>query len=227
MSKEGRFGKIYECMFERSLAGSGSHIIAIMAYIIAKKSQDGIINLQPKILAGVIGDTPERMQEAIDFLCQPDDQSENTAEEGRRLLRVGPYAYRVVSHEKYRNMGKLADDREDAAERQRRSRAARSEPEVAAEKTEATTKEPPPPKFTPPTREELNLAAAKIGLPDTEVTKFVLHYSTNGWKVGRNKMVSWPHALAKWKIRWQEDGGVAKLTPEEEKNKPWWTPPEG
>lgn len=59
-------------------------------------------------------------------------------------------------------------------------------------------------RFKPPTREELNLEAAKIGLPDSEVDKFVNHYASVGWKVGKNPMKSWPHALGGWKARWQE-----------------------
>jgi hypothetical protein len=69
----------------------------------------------------------------------------------------------------------------------------------------APSNEPrPSTRFKPPTREELNLEAAKIGLPDSEVDKFVNHYAAVGWKVGRNPMKSWPHALAGWKARWQE-----------------------
>lgn len=63
------------------------------------------------------------------------------------------------------------------------------------------------PKFVPPTREELDLEAAKIGLPPNEVDAFVGYYGANGWKVGRNPMKSWPHALAGWAARWRERNG--------------------
>ena len=62
-------------------------------------------------------------------------------------------------------------------------------------------------RFVPPTREELNLEAEKIGLPSTEVDKFVAHYGANGWRVGKNPMKSWPHALAGWVSRWKEHQG--------------------
>lgn len=67
-----------------------------------------------------------------------------------------------------------------------------------------SAQEKPSTRFKPPTREELNLEAAKIGLPDSEVDKFVNHYASVGWKVGKNPMKSWPHALGGWKARWQE-----------------------
>jgi hypothetical protein len=59
-------------------------------------------------------------------------------------------------------------------------------------------------RFVPPTREELNLEAAKIGLPGTEVDKFVAYYASNGWRVGKVPMKSWPHALTGWASRWRE-----------------------
>lgn len=59
-------------------------------------------------------------------------------------------------------------------------------------------------RFVRPTREELSLEAAKIGLPEAEVTKFVLHYESNGWKVGKTPMKSWTHSLAGWATRWRE-----------------------
>jgi uncharacterized protein YdaU (DUF1376 family) len=58
--------------------------------------------------------------------------------------------------------------------------------------------------FVKPSREEMNLHAAKIGLPSTEVDAFVNYYESNGWKVGKNKMVSWKSAMSGWRTRWEE-----------------------
>jgi len=54
-------------------------------------------------------------------------------------------------------------------------------------------------RFEKPSREQLELQAAKIGLPLAEVDKFLNHYESNGWKVGKNPMKSWTHALSNWK----------------------------
>lgn len=59
-------------------------------------------------------------------------------------------------------------------------------------------------KFVPPSRDELNQEAQKIGLPDSEVEKFVNYFGSNGWKVGRNPMKSWPHALRTWAANYKE-----------------------
>ncbi len=60
-------------------------------------------------------------------------------------------------------------------------------------------------RFAPPTREELDLESAKIGLPSVEVDKFVAYFGSNGWMVGRNKMKSWQHALNNWRLRWETE----------------------
>lgn len=61
-----------------------------------------------------------------------------------------------------------------------------------------------PGRFKKPTIEELNLHAATVGLPASEVEKFFNHYESNGWRVGRNPMKSWQAALVNWRTRSQE-----------------------
>lgn len=63
-----------------------------------------------------------------------------------------------------------------------------------------------------PSEEEVLLQAAKIGLPEREARKFFNYYESNGWKVGRVKMVSFTNALAGWKLRYEERVGVAGQT---------------
>ena len=75
------------------------------------------------------------------------------------------------------------------------------------DQTENTHKAPKGDRFMPPTREQLDLEAAKVGLPANEVDAFVGYYGANGWKVGRNPMKSWSHALAGWAARWRERNG--------------------
>lgn len=67
-------------------------------------------------------------------------------------------------------------------------------PEGKESEAKATTT-----KFKKPTIAELELHAAKIGLPNEEVDKFLNYYESNGWRVGRNPMKSWEHALVNWK----------------------------
>ena len=57
---------------------------------------------------------------------------------------------------------------------------------------------PPCVRFQKPTVEELTAEAVKIGLPLPEVDKFLNYYESNGWKVGKNSMKSWPAAMKGW-----------------------------
>lgn len=67
----------------------------------------------------------------------------------------------------------------------------------------------PPPKqpkkkFTKPTVEEAKTYGTEIELPEPESESFWNYYESNGWKVGRNPMVSWHHAMANWKKNWRQ-----------------------
>lgn len=46
-----------------------------------------------------------------------------------------------------------------------------------------------------------------ICLPEREARKFWAHYESNGWKVGKNPVVSLMGAMVGWKMRWEERGG--------------------
>lgn len=71
-----------------------------------------------------------------------------------------------------------------------------SSPEIQKEKIPAKRKV-----FQKPTVEQVADKMAET-LPITVATKeaitFVNYYEANGWKVGRNKMQSWPHAVGGW-----------------------------
>lgn len=61
-----------------------------------------------------------------------------------------------------------------------------------------------------PTLEAVKLQAAKSGLPDTEAMKFWNYYESNGWRVGKNPMRSWTHAMANWKRHWEEHRALSR-----------------
>lgn len=77
------------------------------------------------------------------------------------------------------------------------------------DKTEKTLADKPPiSRFQKPTLEQLNTEAALIGLSATEVDKFWNYYESNGWKVGKNPMKSWPAALRNWWSRVRDVSGL-------------------
>lgn len=70
--------------------------------------------------------------------------------------------------------------------------------------TEEQGADAPVSKFKKPSLDEVKLAGDKGGLPEAEAVKFFNYYESNGWKVGRNPMRSLPHAIANWRVRWEE-----------------------
>ena len=81
------FGKVFASMFTGSMCGAGSHVFAVMTYVIANmqpnRERVEYVRLNSKFLATVIGEEESRIQAAIDFLCSPDPQSNSPGEKGR------------------------------------------------------------------------------------------------------------------------------------------------
>lgn len=63
-----------------------------------------------------------------------------------------------------------------------------------------------PSRFVSPDFPTVKLQAAKIGLSETEAEHFFNYYESNGWRVGKNPMRSWTHALTNWKLNQQNYG---------------------
>lgn len=123
------YGKFFSSTFTGSMYGSGSDVFAMWGYVIAN-TVDSMVELNPVMLAAVMGSTVERCEAAIQYLCSPDPKSRNEAEGGRRLIREGQYQYRVTNHEVYRAIRNEDERREYNREKQRESRARRVKADV-------------------------------------------------------------------------------------------------
>lgn len=98
------YGKHFESLYRGSMVGAGSDVFAVWGYVIAN-TRRSYVELNPKYLAVVIGESEERMAKAIEWLCQPDPRSTNGKDfEGRRLVKEGTYQYKVPNWELYRRM---------------------------------------------------------------------------------------------------------------------------
>jgi hypothetical protein len=121
------FGKLYAKTFTGSMFGAGPGRYAVWSYCIANAlPPEGIVELNPQLLAPMIGMTEQDVAEAIDYLCSPDPRSRTPDDEGRRLRHVAAFEYRLVNFVAHRNG--TDDDARRAywAERQRAHRAAAS-----------------------------------------------------------------------------------------------------
>lgn len=113
------WAKIHESMFEGSMFGKNALVQAVWIYCIVKASRrDALVELNPEKLASQFDSTKDAVREAIDFLCSPDPDSRTKTEEGRRLIRLDEYTYKVVNLDRYQSMRQDAEhEREMVAKR--------------------------------------------------------------------------------------------------------------
>lgn len=74
--------------------------------------------------------------------------------------------------------------------------------------------------FAPPGLEEVvaYMTDQNGKSPDIEAKKFISHYSSNGWMVGKNKMKNWRGAVGGWILRNPETEKNGKLGTSEARN---------
>lgn len=217
------YGKIYPSLYSGSMVGAGPMVFALWPFIIcnARPDEGSLIDLNPIVLSAIFGATTEEVTKAIDYLCRSDPNSKTDTLDGKRLIKKGPMTYFVVNLEKYR----FADDptrRKDywREYKQKRRKEIDNVHSGQVDKcgmsfhadadADACTKNDIKPHikvFRPPTQEEANLQASKIGLPRSEAEKFIAFYESKGWMVGKSKMRSWVSAMSGWRVRWQERNG--------------------
>lgn len=105
------FGKFFASTFTGSMMASGAEVFAVWGYVIAH-AVESRVELNPRLLAAVIGSPVDRIEKAIETLCSPDPVSRNKEHDGRRMIREGEFQYFVTGHQKYRQMRDEADRRE-------------------------------------------------------------------------------------------------------------------
>lgn len=103
-------------MYSGSMVGAGAMAFALMPYCIANARPDEncAVDLNPQVLAAVFGESKENVQSAINYLCSPDPLSRSQELDGRRLIHVGPgpFRYKVVNLQKYRDDAVAGERRE-------------------------------------------------------------------------------------------------------------------
>jgi hypothetical protein len=92
-------------MYTGSMIGSGAAVFAVMGYVIANtNSRSSLVELNPALLAFIIGEPETAIVAAIEKLCATDAKSRQKVEDGRRLIRRGEFEYFVVNFRHYRDL---------------------------------------------------------------------------------------------------------------------------
>lgn len=110
-------------MFTGSMVGAGSNVFAVWSYVLSH-TRDGLVEINPTLLAFYIGASEGEIIDSIRFLCNPDPKSRSKECEGRRMIPatddgefpegydVQTLTYRVVNFERYRALRSEEDRRE-------------------------------------------------------------------------------------------------------------------
>lgn len=183
------FTKLFSSITESTIWSEPDHIRLTWITMLAMADRKGRVWAAIPGLANRARVTIPQVEEAILRFMSPDTYSRTPENEGKRI-EVIEGGWRLLNYEKYRE---IKDD-ESVLESKRKYINGRRQAEKTA--THALGKKPD--KLSRPTLEQAKLSGAKIGLSDFECEKFFNYYEANGWRVGKNHMKSWPHALANW-----------------------------
>ncbi|MDO9541482.1 MAG: hypothetical protein Q7J98_04060 [Kiritimatiellia bacterium] len=97
-----KYGRSYETMFTGSMIGAGANIFSVWGYCITyAKPPHGSVELNPKLLAYLIGCEQSDVVKAIEFLCAPDKNSRTKTDDGRRLRFSEGFEYVLVNWDLY------------------------------------------------------------------------------------------------------------------------------
>lgn len=133
------YGKHFASMYQGSMVGSGAIVFAVMGYVIANGIPDRTVGMQvdlnPKLLSFILGESEKDIAKAIKFLCEPDPDSRSDDHQGRRLVRLGQFSYQVVNGAKYRWIRDEEKRREQNRDAQRRRRLKNGRPLPGEEST--------------------------------------------------------------------------------------------
>lgn len=111
--------------------GAGLPAYSVWGYCIAK-NRSGVVELNPRLLAFILGTTEKEVEAGIRKLTKEDPESRSKDEMGKRLIKEGEYQYRMVNWATYDGLKSASDLREynrrKQQERRDRLRQAKGKP---------------------------------------------------------------------------------------------------
>lgn len=182
--------------------------IITMQQLIVLATPEGVIDMTPQAISGRTSIPLEIIEAGLASLLSDDPLSRTEDMQGKRIVLLDAHrdwGYRLVNHEKYRNIVSIEQQREANRVRQQRHR----------ERAERENQEEIPPENHQKdvkTTENQKKGASRMQTPTFEevaeyeqerevfghAQKFYDFYTSNGWKVGRNPMKDWRAAFRNW-----------------------------
>jgi len=207
------YAKVFRTMFTGSMYGAGLHVFATWAWALSHKDESGLVEVNPRLVAAELGAEVEQIDRAIEYLTAPDPDSRSPEEEGRRMVRVGQFDFRVVNHARYRDRG---SDRTQYWRQYRANKRATvaqhpaqvAQPEITHADANADADTPSAAqrgartRFIPPTVDDVRAyIASNPELGNVDAGAFVRFFEEGSppWTDSRGKPVkSWKQKLRTW-----------------------------
>lgn len=192
------YTKLAQKIVYSSLWGEDGDTCKVWVTILALKDHStGILDKNITGIARIANLPIEVVEKAFNKFMSPDPLSSSPENEGRRISKVDG-GYMVLNHEKYVEYGWSDEKKEYERLRKAGYRGdINNDSEIRKEKAES---------FKKPTLEQLRAKAVELDMPATEGDRFFNFYESKGWKVGKSKMISWPHSMANWKKNYESKG---------------------
>jgi hypothetical protein len=193
------YARVFLQLLDSSIAEDFStrHVFEDLLKLCEHKT--GVVDMTRQALSRRLNFPIDSLNPILDRLEAEDPNSRDEEFSGRRIERLDAHrdwGWKILNWEKYDAIRSKADSYLRVARHRDKERA-----------------ENPPKGFVKPSIEEIKLMASKAGLPMSEAEKFFNYYESNGWKVGKNTMKSWPHALQNWKKNWIERAAPSTQRP--------------
>jgi hypothetical protein len=122
------YGKIFESMFDGTLATKGPwQAIVTFQQMIVLCDREGVVDMTPEAISRRTTIPLEIINIGIAALEQPDPESRNDAEDGRRIVRLNEnrhWGWQIVNYDTYRRL-RTADERRDYMREYQRQRRAK------------------------------------------------------------------------------------------------------
>lgn len=212
------YAKIFGQIFDSSIADD-YELRHFFMDLLVLADVNGVVNMTPSAISARTRIPIQKVNELLPRLEASDSESQSVLENGARIRRLDDHrtwGWEIVNYLKYRAIASEEQRREGTKLRTRKWRDNKEKSIGDAPVTQcdavvtqslmhmplqsASSEGGTGGRFQKPTMEQLNLYATKIGLPNSEASRFFDHYESNGWKVsGRSPMRNWEASMRNWK----------------------------
>jgi hypothetical protein len=198
------YTKLFSDIVDSSIWDEDAETCKVWVTLLALCNADGLVRGSVGWLAAKSKVTNSACLEALKKFESPDPQSRTPDNDGRRIetLQEGWLVLNYLAFRDRLSSNPIAvKTRERVRKHRERYHALRNVTSVTTIQPASASVVASVPKTlkTKPSLEEVKLAVAKSGLPESDAVWFWNKCEGNGWTVNGKPIKSWPHTIAAWK----------------------------